>query len=301
MLFMSAPLLLASLLVIGIASSFPHENLRKPRLGRPISSYLSKRGEPQTPDTEYPDTETHPNHLDQLEAAIQDAFELCDYVLTTPGHGIDSDSPIFTKYFDEGDRAGVKSVFQTIQPSSGVGNDLLDNIFLQNEDPDGKCDDRTLAASYLEGDDPFIVTCPSLFNKKAVTPLKGAESNDGHYIACDELLSGDGNTGTGAVSYKMNSLGMTLLHEYTHYDAMLETIFGAPIIDQADANGEPIGYGPVQVRALDKKLAPFNADSYAYYASEVLWSIICVADFTDPSAGVDDADPNCSSSPCEAP
>ncbi|KAF1352619.1 hypothetical protein BDV97DRAFT_271295, partial [Delphinella strobiligena] len=259
---------------------------------------LYRRGEPQTPDTEYPDTEPHPNHLDQLEAAIQDAFELCDYVLTS-SVGIDSDSPIFTKYFNEGDRAGVKSIFQTIQPSTGIGNNLLDNIFLQNEDPDGKCDDRTLAASYLEGDDPFIVTCPSLFDKKAVTSLNGADATDEPYITCDELLSSDGSTGTGAVSYKMNSLGMTLLHEYTHYDAMLETIFGAPIIDQADANGEPIGYGPVQVRALDKGLAPFNADSYAYYASEVLWSVLCGADFTDPTAGVDDADPNCSSSPCE--
>ncbi|KAJ4420470.1 hypothetical protein N0V82_004347 [Gnomoniopsis sp. IMI 355080] len=287
--------------LLGLVLASPHDSLHNPQQGRTISSILSKRGEPQTPETEYPDTEPHPNQLDQLETAIQDAFELCDYVLTSVGDGIDSDSPIFTKYFDEADRAGVKKVFQTISPSAGVGNDLLDNILLQKEDPDGRCDDRTLAASYLEGDDPFIVTCPSLFNKKAVTELKGTEAGDDtHYVLCDDLLSGGDFTGTGAVSYKMNSLGMTLLHEYTHYDAMLQDIFGGPIIDQEDANGEPIGYGPVQVRALDKALAPFNADSYAYYASEVLWTVLCQHDFADPTAGVDDEDPNCADSPCEA-
>lgn len=293
--------LLLGLFLFNITSAIPTNPIHKPRLGKSISSYLAERGEPQTPETEYPDTDPHPNHLDQLETAIQDAFELCSYVLTDAAYGIDTDSPIFNKYFDEGDRAGVKSVFQTISPSAGVGNDLLDNVLLQNEDPDGKCDDRTLAASYLERSDPFIVTCPSLFNKKAVTSLKGAENTDDYNIICDELLSGDEYTGTGALSYKMNSLGMTLLHEYMHYDAMLQTIFGAPIIDQEDANGEPIGYGPVQVRALSKSLSPFNADSYAYYAAEVLWSTLCQADFSDPTAGIDDADPNCSDSPCEAP
>jgi hypothetical protein len=52
---------------------------------------------------------------------------------------------------------------------------------------------------------------------------------------------------------------------------MLESIFNAPIIDQEDAAGNPIGYGPVQVRTLDKNLAKLNADSYAYFASVCLF------------------------------
>jgi hypothetical protein len=57
----------------------------------------------------------------------------------------------------------------------------------------------------------------------------------------------------------MNTLGMTLLHEYMHYDLMIASSFGS-IVDK--------GYGPVQAYdSLDKSLARVNADSYAYYAS----------------------------------
>lgn len=213
------------LLIVVPALCAPYQPPKGPSVGRTVSSTLTKRGEPQTPEGDYPDTEPHPNQLDQLETAIKDAFELCAYVLGgSVANGIDSNSPIFGKYFNEADRATVKSVFSTIQPTTGDGNDLLDKVFLQKTDPDNACNDRTLAASYLEGDNPFIVTCPSLFKKKAVTPLNGAAQNDDYYISCDELLSGGSYTGTGHVSYKMNSLGMTLLHEYTHYDAMLKSV-----------------------------------------------------------------------------
>lgn len=57
---------------------------------------------------------------------------------------------------------------------------------------------------------------------------------------------------------------MTLLHEYLHYDLMIQSSFGS-IVDNPD--GEP-GYGPVAVYdRLPKDLARVNADSYAYYAA----------------------------------
>jgi hypothetical protein len=63
-------------------------------------------------------------------------------------------------------------------------------------------------------------------------------------------------------------MGTMLMFVYRrHYNRMLQSIFNAPIIDQEDAAGNPIGYGPVQVRTLDKNLAKLNADSYAYFAS----------------------------------
>ncbi|XXG94978.1 hypothetical protein Hte_001238 [Hypoxylon texense] len=65
-----------------------------------------------------------------------------------------------------------------------------------------------------------------------------------------------------------------------------------PIVDYNDANG-PQGYGPVNVYdKLDKKLARTNADSYAYYASQVLWTTLCQYDFEAPRAGTDDVDPD---------
>lgn len=41
------------------------------------------------------------------------------------------------------------------------------------------------------------------------------------------------------------------------------------MIDQAN------GYGWENARALDKKLAKYNADSYGRYATELFWAIIC--------------------------
>ncbi|KAL8958561.1 MAG: hypothetical protein Q9183_005814, partial [Haloplaca sp. 2 TL-2023] len=92
----------------------------------------------------------------------------------------------------------------------------------------------------------------------------------------------------------MNTLGATLLHDYLHFDGLVQSVFGAPIIDQNDAEGEPTGYGSVQVYdELSKDLAPFNADSYMYYALHNLWHVLCQKDFAAPRAGIDDADLDC--------
>ena len=288
------------------AISIPHLPLRPRGVPRVAAHLYEKRAEPQTGD-DLPDTDDHPNQLDQVETAFNDALELCSYVLTDAAYGIDTTSNIYGKYFDEADRADVKQVFSTIcnGDSAPEGNDMLGNILVQTTDTDNLCEgDDGRVLSYLNDNDannPFLVLCPNAFQKKAVTALNGAdpEGDTTHYITCDELLSGGDFTGTGAMSYKMNSLGQTLFHEYTHYDAMLNFIYGAPIIDQDDADGNPIGYGPVQVRSLDKALSPLNADSYAYYAAEVLWTTLCQADFADPVAGRDDADPSCNDEPCE--
>lgn len=61
-------------------------------------------------------------------------------------------------------------------------------------------------------DNPYIVLCPDAFRKKAVTALNGADLGDpAWYLTCDQL-TGNGRN----VSYLMNSLGATLLHEYTY-------------------------------------------------------------------------------------
>lgn len=174
---------------------------------RPAYGYLVKRGEPQT-------VEPPPNQLDKMETAFHDAMELCAYVL----NGIDSDTKIFPKYFKECDRALIKDVFHTIYtcskcaPDAGImGNEMLDRIFVRVDDVDGLCNDQML--SYMDDKDPnkpFIVLCPNAFKKKAVTMLRGKKPTDpdSHEFYIDCPAFGDN------VSYRMNSLGMTLLHGY---------------------------------------------------------------------------------------
>ena len=179
---------------------------------------LAKRADPDTGD-DLPDTQPHPNNLDKVEAGFNDAIELASYALTNLAG---NDNTILKHYFRDGDKDRVKNVFQTVigtkntpaQP--GTGNDKLGNIFVQTQDPKKRCKNgRTLA--FMEDfntDKPFIVLCPNAFKKKGVTAIKGAENpatnpdDAKFYISCDKL---DAN---GHVSYLMNSLGATFLHEY---------------------------------------------------------------------------------------
>ena len=106
---------------------------------------LSKRsGEPEMGD-DLPDTDDHPNQLDQVETAFEDALLLADFAY---GH-IDNDDTIFLHYFDEGDRAGVKNVFGAIIGAPGVfynGNDLLDKLLVQTTDTEKSCSEQTLVS-----------------------------------------------------------------------------------------------------------------------------------------------------------
>jgi hypothetical protein len=66
------------------------------------SPRLARRGEPNT-GVDFPDTEPHPNQLDQVETAFHDAMELTAYV----NMFIETDNDIFPHYFDTNDRAEV--------------------------------------------------------------------------------------------------------------------------------------------------------------------------------------------------
>ena len=256
---------------------------------------LSKRAEPNTGD-DLPDTDTHPNQLDQVETAFADALLLAQHA----HDNIDNDDTIFSNYFDEGDRAGVKNVFGAIIGSPSLllhhydGSDLLGNILVQTTDTENSCSEQTLAyTNDGKTDHPYIVLCPNAFKKKAITDLNGADHEDadgaGHYIDCDTLKA------NGHVSYLMNSLGATLLHEYTHYDDLTEHVFGASIIDQDD------GYGPYNVYGkLDHAFSPFNADSYLYYAVHSYFNDECDFEFGKPRDGVDNSDPDCGGMDCDS-
>ncbi|KAL8760570.1 MAG: hypothetical protein Q9184_003252 [Pyrenodesmia sp. 2 TL-2023] len=274
-----------------------------------IRNFLAKRsgGEPTTGDDDFPDIEPHPNDLDKVEGAFHDAAQLASSAID---YLTGSENTIFLHYFNEGDKDNVKKVFETILGTTTIpedpstGNDLLSNIHVQKKDANGGCDGRTLAyLKHLDDDDTderaYIVLCPPAFNKKGVTLINGAENpaDNGEdakfYISCEEL-----NT-NGHVSYLMNSLGATLFHEYLHYDAMIEPVFGQRIVDEDGENG----YGPLNVYTggnLDRSKAITNADSYTYFALEAMWTVLCpeAGGFDAPRAGIDDADPDCGGKSC---
>ena len=131
----------------------------------------SKRAEPTT-GVDLPDTDNHPNKLDQVEAVFNNSLELGLYASLQ----VDADTTIFPSYFHEGDRAGVKKVFLAILgdgvPQAPVGNDLLGSIHVQVLDTSNMCNGDTLAYSH-EVDEAYIILCPDMFKKKAVTALNG--------------------------------------------------------------------------------------------------------------------------------
>ncbi|RYC64473.1 hypothetical protein CHU98_g1765 [Xylaria longipes] len=284
----------------GFGATWPTRNVRselQSRRGLPTVELtkLYRRGEPDTGD-DLPDDPDHPNKLDQVETAFKDAIELASYVLDF----IDTDNDVLPHYFDPGDRAEIKRIFSTVS-NGGKGNDMLSDLLVQTTDSNNECGGSTL--SYLKNgekdaeDTPYIVLCPNAFKKKAVTELKGKDpqADDAHkyYAACKQ----DGGEIDDHVTYLMNTLGMTLLHEYMHYDKMIDSAFGS-ITDNPQGKA---GYGPVNVYdKLDKKLARVNADSYAYYASQVLWTTLCqTKDFEAPRPGIDDKDPDCGGEACK--
>ncbi|KAL8686620.1 MAG: hypothetical protein Q9224_005390 [Gallowayella concinna] len=259
---------------------------------------LPERAEPMTGSC-FEDTPRHPNKLDQVETAFSDAL----HIASAAYDNIDSDTTIFPNYFNEVDRANVKRVYGTILGDLGAlgtpsaGNDMLGLILIQSKDTSDGCQDGTLAYTNDQNPDkPYIVLCPNAFKKKAIGSLKGAEDPEtnrfhaARYILCETLEANGGR-----VSYRMNALGATLFHEYTHYDKLIEPIFSAPIIDMPDSKG----YGPLNVyNNLDRDLAKLNADSYTYYALQVFWTEECHQDFLPPRAGLDDEDPDCPAPAC---
>ena len=133
--------------------SAPSTPFRSPNASVIARNVLLKRAEPTTGD-DLPDTPNHPNRLDQVETAFNDASELVSYVIIN----IDIETTIFPHYFDEGDRVGVKNMFAAILGTTstpegpGPGNDLLGNIHVQTTDTDDVCGDGTTLA-YMNGQD----------------------------------------------------------------------------------------------------------------------------------------------------
>lgn len=82
------------------------------------------------------------------------------------------------------------------------------------------------------------------------------------------------------VSKKMDTLGSSLLHEYTHVDEFVQSLLSEHVEDEA------YGYHDTREYALtDPAETKHNADSYASFATELTWSKLCNRGFEEPLEG----------------
>ena len=145
----------------------------------------------------------------QIKDAFFDAQELINYAIT---EDIDRNGPIFGKYFNTGDKATVRDVFFNIagrpadinNPPDTTGSNLLGSITVTRSDPDGDCAaDPTIMAQLTSytSQNPLLEVCPKAgFGH-------GGIGKDPNQVNCDTI----GDT----VSWRMETLGSILLHEYT--------------------------------------------------------------------------------------
>lgn len=133
------------------------------------------------------------------------------------------------------------------------------------------CTQDTFAVT-LKGDTnhPQIVICPLGFSQGGIS--KGYA--DVEAVTCQTL----GTT----VSWRMSTLGATLIHEYTHWAKLVSPPLPKETMD--------VQYCPTGVRELGGKSALKNADSYSWFANEVFWTMECNYKFGDPILA-DDKDP----------
>lgn len=180
-------------------------------------------------------------------------------------------------------------------PLQPPGNPLLKDITIRPDFPDPKtgalsCSDPDVEAEIREltSDNPSIVLCdPAAFGHGSIG--KGYTDGNIPAVTCDTLDP--------RVSWKMDTLGAVLLHEYTHWLKLMTSVNGGPLPMETDDHE----YGVYDCRfELDFSQATDNADSYNWYASEVLWTVLCGTQYQDPVLS-DQDDPNCNGTVCTAP
>lgn len=132
-----------------------------------------------------------------------------------------------------------------------------------------------------DSDTPIIILCDTTaaFGHGGID--KGYDNPPVAAVTCGSL---DDQT-----SWKMNTLGATLMHEYTHWDKLVTPILSEGTIDLA--------YGPYKTQNMNKNEAIDNADSFAWAATELLWTMLCEKEY-GAATKEDDNDPNCGNEIC---
>jgi hypothetical protein len=119
---------------------------------------------------------------------------------------------------------------------------------------------------------PELIICPKAFDKGTLGDNPWANVPK---VKCDSCYP--------RISYKMETLGHTLLHEYTHWQTLMAPVVWPfhirAAVDMDNSGNREKGYGPwetTELRKEDKDSARKNADNYAWLATEVYWAQECI-------------------------
>ncbi|KAJ5898891.1 hypothetical protein N7495_003635 [Penicillium taxi] len=194
----------------------------------------------------------------KIKDAFDDAMNIGKAVLTTSTTIVD---PIFKKYFLSKDKDLVFSVFRKITGNNAEysGDPLLATLnTIPNAEIEGTpaCDGSTIAELDILENNALILCKEAL--------LYGYTNDGKTPLSCDTI----GNT----LDHTKSTLGGALLHEWTHWEAL--------VVPPLSGQVEDIQYGPWQVQnLLSKDKAPYNADSYHWFGNEVFWTVKCGHEF----------------------
>ncbi|KAJ5601370.1 hypothetical protein N7510_010904 [Penicillium lagena] len=183
---------------------------------------------------------------------------------------------VYQKYFRPRDKDKVKEVFNNIlgESTPPTGSDLLSSIEVVKDykDPEtGKyhCIKRKRQALFYDNPNkPELIICPVAFT-----------STGGIDKAYDNVAAVTCDTVGDILTKKMDTMGSTILHEYTHFTKLV-----VPPLASATEDHENKLH---QLHVIAKTgLAVENAESYTQFANEAFWTIKCARwfDAADPYA-----------------
>jgi hypothetical protein len=191
-----------------------------------------------------------------------------------PGHCREtSPSPLTNKNTDV--------LNQIVGDSAQFGNSLIKQIKIVPDYPNGvmmdtACDDGSTYAALRDASEPSpsLIVCPRAFKHGSFDGPVWPGVAD---VNCDSIGP--------RVSWRMMTMGHIFVHQYTFFQAMEGEVLkalGGTTFDLAD--------GPIKVLDIDRYKARLNADSYAWFVTEFVWTLQCGREFEAPIAG-DDEDP----------
>lgn len=111
-----------------------------------------------------------------------------------------------------------------------------------------------------------LVLCPLFFELGIIDKNRGPAERQwpgAPDVSCDTIGK--------FIDAKMEIMGHALIHEYTHLDVLVKPVVGKHVTDYF--------YDPAKTRKLEKEKATTNAESYAWFATELFWSNLCKRDF----------------------
>jgi hypothetical protein len=135
-------------------------------------------------------------------------------------------------------------------------------------EPNGVCNEphfKVFAAAHDSGwqEDDYIAICKPFYSLTGIPQTRGDSGRawgEGDQPTCQNVGNSLNN------ELLTNTMAHTLVHEYTHFTVFTDAL-GGPTTDHT--------YRVPQTVKLDKAVAKMNAESYAMFATELMWSVLC--------------------------